>query len=105
MSPSRFFRIENSSSVCEGINENAQIINSQAADELLTVDGVRASFVAGKDEKGRTVVSARSMGSLNVQTIMEYFDGGGHMNTAGAQMDISPEEAIEEIKKITEKTK
>ena len=92
-------------SVCEGINENAQIINSQAADELLTVEGVRASFVAGKDEKGRTVVSARSMGSLNVQTIMEYFDGGGHMNTAGAQMDISPEEAIEEIKKITEKTK
>jgi c-di-AMP phosphodiesterase-like protein len=45
------------------------------------------------------------MGSLNVQTIMEKFDGGGHMNTAGAQMDISPEEAIEEIKKITEKIK
>ena len=92
-------------SICEGVSENAQIINSQAADELLSVDGVRASFVAGTNEKGRTVVSARSMGSFNVQTIMEKFDGGGHMNTAGAQMDISPEEAIEEIKKITEKIK
>lgn len=90
-------------SVCEGENENAQVINSQVADELLTVNGIRASFVAGRDENGRTVISARSIGALNVQTIMEKFDGGGHMNTAGAQMEISPEEAIEEIKKITDK--
>ena len=92
-------------SICEGHNENAQIINSQAADELLTVNGIRGCFVAGRDEHGRTVVSARSVGDLNVQTIMEEFGGGGHMNTAGAQMEISPEETIEEIKSITEKIK
>ena len=92
-------------SICEGYNENAQIINSQAADELLTVKGVRASFVAGRDEKGLTIVSARSIGELNVQTIMEKFDGGGHMNTAGAQLTASPEEAIKQIKSITEKIK
>ncbi|MGI6721202.1 MAG: DHH family phosphoesterase [Anaerovoracaceae bacterium] len=89
--------------ICDGRNENAQIVNSQVADELLTVVGVRASFVAGMDENGRTVVSARSIGDLNVQVVMEKFGGGGHLNTAGAQMDISPQEAIEQVKKIMEK--
>jgi c-di-AMP phosphodiesterase-like protein len=90
-------------SICEGENENAQIINSQIADELLTVRGVKASFVAGVNDHGQTVVSARSIGDINVQTIMEAFGGGGHMNTAGAQLEITPEEAIEKIKKIAEK--
>lgn len=90
-------------SICEGQNENAQIINSQIADELLTVRGVKASFVAGVNAHGQTVISARSIGDINVQTIMEEFGGGGHMNTAGAQMDIAPEEAIEQIRKIAEK--
>lgn len=89
-------------SILEGVNENAQIVNSQVADELLTVSGVRASFVAGVNGCGRTVVSARSIGSLNVQVIMEKFGGGGHLNTAGAQMDISPEEAITKVKNILE---
>ena len=61
--------------------------------------------MAGRDEKGLTIVSARSIGELNVQTIMEKFDGGGHMNTAGAQLTASPEEAIKQIKSITEKIK
>ncbi len=87
-------------SICKGRNSNAQIINSQAADELLTIRGIHASFVAGQNENGRTVVSARSLGDLNVQVIMEKFGGGGHMNTAGAQMDISPEEAIREVERI-----
>jgi len=87
-------------SICKGRNLNAQIINSQAADELLNIKDIQASFVAGMDEDGRTVVSARSLGGINVQLIMEKFGGGGHMNTAGAQMSISPEEAI---KKLTEK--
>jgi len=90
-------------SICEGENINAQIINSQVADELLTIKGIKASFVAGRNEEGQTVVSARSLGDINVQTIMEKFGGGGHLTTAGAQMDISPEEAVEEVKKILEK--
>ena len=89
-------------SICKGENENAQIINSQVADELLTVTGVKASFVAGKDEYGRTVISARSIGEFNVQIILEKMGGGGHLNTAGAQVDTTPEEAIDEIKRLLE---
>lgn len=92
-------------SICEGQNPDAQIINSQVADELLTIKGVRASFVAGSNDKGQTVVSARSLGDINVQTIMEKFGGGGHLNTAGAQMKIKPQDAINRVKKILEKTK
>ena len=84
-------------SICPGQNINAQIVNSQVADELLTIKGIHASFVAGRDECGRTVVSARSLGKINVQTIMEEFGGGGHLTTAGAQVDMSPEEAIEAL--------
>ena len=84
-------------SICPGQNINAQIVNSQVADELLTINGIHASFVAGRDECGRTVVSARSLGKINVQTIMEEFGGGGHLTTAGAQVDMSPEEAIEAL--------
>ena len=87
-------------SVCEGQTINTQIINSQVADELLTIKGIEASFVAGKNDKGKTVVSARSLGNINVQFIMEHFGGGGHMNTAGTTTDMEPEEILEEIEKF-----
>ena len=58
-------------SVCEGWHPNVQVLISQAADELLNIQGIRASFVAGTNEAGVTVVSARSLGEINVQTIME----------------------------------
>ncbi|MGI6256948.1 MAG: DHH family phosphoesterase [Anaerovoracaceae bacterium] len=92
-------------SICDGFQSNAQIICSQVADELLTVRGVKASFVAGRNESGGTVVSARSIGDVNVQVVMEEFGGGGHLNTAGAQMDVCPEEVIERIKEIMERNK
>lgn len=85
-------------SICPGQNPNSQIVNSQVADELLTVKGVKASFVAGQNECGRTVVSARSLGDINVQFVMEKFGGGGHLNTAGAQVDISPEDILQQIR-------
>ncbi len=84
-------------SVCEGCNEEAQIINSQVADELLAIKGIKATFVAGRNIRGETVVSARSLGDVNVQVIMEKLGGGGHLTTAGAQVECSPEEAIEKI--------
>ena len=84
-------------SICEGKNINSQIINSQVADELLTIKGVEASFVAGQDENGMTVVSARSLGNLNVQSVMEAFGGGGHLNTAGAKTDVPPEQILKDI--------
>ena len=92
-------------SVCPGENMNSQIINSQVADELLTIKGIKASFVAGRNEKGKTVVSARSLEDINVQVVMENFGGGGHLNTAGAQVDESPEEILEKIKNFLEHEK
>ena len=87
-------------SICPGYNQEAQIINSQVADELLNVRGVKASFVAGRDETGQTVVSARSLGDVNVQLIMEKLGGGGHLTTAGAQVEMSPEEVLTMVRNI-----
>ena len=84
-------------SICEGRNINSQIINSQVADELLTIKGIEASFVAGQDENGKTVVSARSLGNLNVQSVMEAFGGGGHLTTAGTKTDVPPEQILKDI--------
>lgn len=85
-------------SICPGQNSNSQIVNSQVADELLTIKGIKASFVAGQNETGKTVVSARSLGDINVQVVMEKFGGGGHLNTAGAQVDMPPEEILRLIR-------
>ncbi len=82
------------------VHTDAQVISAQTADELLTVKGVTASFVAGVDMNGQTVVSARSLGDINVQTIMEKLGGGGHLTTAGAQVEETPEEIIETIRAI-----
>lgn len=90
--------------VCPGENPDAQIVNSQVADELLTIKGIKASFVAGRNMKGQTVVSARSLGDMNVQLIMEEFGGGGHFNTAGAQSDLTPEQLLIKIRETLEKT-
>jgi len=90
-------------SVCEGFHPDMQVINAQAADELLAIKGVRASFVAGTSEIGKTVISARSLGEINVQTVMEKLSGGGHLTTAGAQVKIVPEEALAYIQKEMKK--
>ena len=86
----------------EGETGNATVINAQIADELLMVKGVKASFVLGKNEKNQTIVSARSLGDLNVQTIMEKFGGGGHFTSAAAQIDNSYEEVIKQLKKTVQ---
>ena len=91
-------------SICPGENPNAQIVNSQVADELLTIRNIKASFVAGRNDYGKTVVSARSLGDINVQLVMEKFGGGGHLNTAGTQVDIPPEDILMKIREtINEK--
>ena len=78
------------------------MICAQVADQLLTVKGVKASFVVGTNGEEKTVISARSMGAVNVQVVMEKFGGGGHLTTAAAQVDMTKEEAAEKIKKIME---
>ena len=70
-----------------------QVLAAQVADELLETKGIDAAFVAGRGP-GKTMISARSSGKLNVQTIMEKLGGGGHQTVAAAQVDLGPEEAI-----------
>ena len=65
--------------------ESPTIIGAQAADELLNIIGIKASFVL-TEYQGRIYVSARSIDEINVQLIMERVGGGGHLNVAGAQI-------------------
>lgn len=81
---------------------DAQLLCAQLADRLLTLKGIRASFACGRNMERRTVISARSLGDVNVQIIMEKMGGGGHLNNAGAQVDLSVEGAIRKLMEITE---
>jgi len=75
-------------------------IGAQAANELLGINGIKASFVV-TDYNGRIYISARSIDEVNVQIIMERLGGGGHMNIAGAQLEGSTTyEAMDIIKNI-----
>lgn len=89
--------------VCKSPSKDVQVLNSQAADELLNIKGIKASFVLGKNDEDVVVMSARSLGDLNVQTIMEKLGGGGNLTKAGAQLkEISLEEAEAKLKSILE---
>lgn len=81
---------------------DAQLLCAQLADRLLSLKGIKASFACGRNMERRTVISARSLGDVNVQVIMEKMGGGGHLNNAGAQVDLSVEGAIKKIMEITE---
>ena len=77
--------------------ENIRVVASQAADEMLNLNNIRASFVVYPQDNG-IGVCARSLGNVNVQLIMESLGGGGHMTVAGAQLkDISIEEAVYQV--------
>ncbi|EHK2367988.1 DHH family phosphoesterase [Clostridium perfringens] len=79
------------------------VVAAQAADELLNITGIQASFVLiklGED----VAISARSLGDINVQVILEELGGGGHMTMAGAKIkDATIDEAIEKIKEAIAK--
>lgn len=76
-------------------DNNMRVIASQAADEMLNLNEVRASIVVYPMEAGAGV-SARSLGDINVQLIMEKLGGGGHMTVSGAQIKgASVDEAVE----------
>ncbi|MBR3201354.1 MAG: DHH family phosphoesterase [Mogibacterium sp.] len=85
--------------ITEGTTNNIQIINAQVADELMTVKGTKASFVLGRNSRGQTVVSARSLGEINVQSLMEKLGGGGHFTSAAVQTNDPLAEVLVRIKK------
>lgn len=72
-------------SVAGELPPKALVAVPQAANELLTIEGVEASFVA-VEKNGGVNISARSMGAVNVQVILETLGGGGHLTMAGAQL-------------------
>lgn len=65
--------------------ESPTIVGAQAANELLNIRGVKASFIL-TEYQNQIFVSARSIDEINVQIIMEKMGGGGHLNTAGCQL-------------------
>ena len=79
--------------VCNYEYTNTSILISQVADELLDVKGIEGAFVLGVNEKGEIIISARSLGEINVQVCMEKMGGGGHLTMAGTQVDMPLEEA------------
>lgn len=77
------------------------VVIAQAADTLLTMSGIVASFVISEREDGRIGISARSLGDVNVQVIMERMNGGGHLTNAATQLDdTTVEDAGAQLKEI-----
>ncbi|CAM3808168.1 DHH family phosphoesterase [Alkalicoccus chagannorensis] len=76
-----------------------QVLIAQAADTLLSMNDVVASFVISKIEDGRISISARSLGEVNVQVIMENMNGGGHLTNAATQLENMNEEQAETMLK------
>ena len=84
-------------STYEEEDKDANIICAKAADELLTISNITASFVLGKMEN-KICISGRSIGDINVQVILEKLGGGGHITLAGAQVEgMDIEEAKQEL--------
>ena len=71
-----------------------RITAAQAADELLNISGIDTSFVLFPDQEGRVILSARSMGDVHVQVVLEKLGGGGHAAPAGAQV---PGKGVDEV--------
>ena len=84
-------------SIFEDENEDSNLIIAKAADELLTISDITASFVMAKVQD-KVYISGRSIGDINVQLILEKLGGGGHITLAGAQLEgFSLEDARNEL--------
>ena len=84
-------------STYEEEDKDANVVCAKAADELLTISNITASFVLGK-LGDRICISGRSIGDINVQVILEKLGGGGHITLAGAQVEgMDMEETKQEL--------
>ena len=83
--------------------ETNRILAAQAADDMLNISGITASFVMFPDN-GQTIISARSIGKVNVQVILEALGGGGNAMVAGAQLKDTPvAEALDRLVEAIDK--
>ena len=99
VSQAEIYRNDYAISICrsEGI-QSPTVVGAQAANELLNIKGIKASFIL-TEYQGTVYVSARSIDEINVQVVMERMGGGGHQTIAGCQMEgITPQEGIARIK-------
>ena len=88
-------------SICPTDNiESPTIVGAQAANELLNITGIKASFVL-TEYKGKVYISSRSIDEINVQLIMEPLGGGGHLTIAGAQLE---HYTVSEVKRMLQQT-
>ncbi len=84
-------------SIYDKEDKDSSLICAKAADELLTIGDITASFVIGKTGD-KVCISGRSIGDINVQIILEKLGGGGHITVAGAQVEnMTPEEVKQEL--------
>lgn len=90
-------------SYCDKTSGSVHLATSQAADEMLNIDGIKASFVIYKNGS-ESDISARSYGEVNVQIIMESLGGGGHQAMAACQLkDTTIEQAKQKLQKAIDK--
>lgn len=99
VSQAEIYKTDYAISVCKSDElESPTIVGAQAANELLNIKGIKASFVL-TEYQGKIYVSARSIDEVNVQVITERMGGGGHMTIAGCQFEgITVSEGIARIK-------
>ena len=76
----------------------SRVVAAKAADEMLNISGVEASIVVSPDDRGNINISARSIGEVNVQILMEKLGGGGNRSAAAAQLkDTTLPDAVERV--------
>nr|SFZ86898.1 Phosphoesterase, DHH family protein [Loigolactobacillus rennini] len=98
--------IQSNMALCAGEEDKTYdpVIAAQAADTLLSLSGIDASFVIIRRPSGEIGISARSLGKVNVQVIMEQLGGGGHLSNAATQLkDVSVAEAKEQLTQVLTK--
>ncbi|UVI30306.1 DHH family phosphoesterase [Paenibacillus spongiae] len=86
--------------VTESGRQYSQLLIAQSADTLLNMTDVLASFVIGERSDGLIGISARSLGHMNVQVVMERMGGGGHLTNAAAQQEGTVAEVAQRLKQV-----
>lgn len=84
-------------SVSDIQSDMIQLVAAQAADDLLDIKGIAASFVIASKSDNSTFISGRSLGDVNVQVVLEILGGGGHLEVAGAQFE---DKTIYEVREL-----
>jgi c-di-AMP phosphodiesterase-like protein len=88
--------------VTEPNKKHSQLLIAQVADTLLNMTDIMASFVISERQDGLIGISARSMGQINVQLVMERLGGGGHLTNAATQLEGSLQDVANQLKQVLE---